>query len=68
MITENRLEASNKKLKPRYAHCCTPGEIINTDWKFDANYKVAYCVAKKDPDTRTVLISAADMKKCFAVE
>jgi len=60
MISEDRLEASNKKLKKRYAHCCTPGEVLHTDWKFDANYKVSYCTGKKDPDVKTIALTAKD--------
>lgn len=62
MISEDRLEASNKKLKRRYAHCCKPGEVLGTDWKFDANYKVSYCVAKKDPDVKTMVLTAKDFE------
>ena len=65
MISEDRLEATNKKLKKRYAHCCTPGEVLNTDWKFDANYKVSYCTAKKDPNVRTAVLTAKDLEGMF---
>lgn len=65
LISEDRLEASNKKLKPRYAHCLTPGEIRNTDWKFDANYKVSYCIAKKDADAKAVALTAKDFEGLF---
>ncbi len=59
-VSEDLLDAPGKKLKKRYVHCCTPGEVRNTDWKFDAAYKVSVCSMKKDPDFKIEALKAAD--------
>ena len=62
LVSEDRLEANNKKLKSRYVHCMEPGEVLGTDWKFDANYKISVCSMKKDADSVTRMLTAKDLK------
>lgn len=61
-VSEDLLDAPGKKLKKRYVHCCTPGEVRNTDWKFDASYKVSVCSMKKDPDFKITALKASDFE------
>ena len=64
-VNEDELDAPGKKLKKRYVHCCTPGEIRNTDWKFDASYRVSVCSMKKDSDFKIEALSAEKFATLF---
>ena len=62
MVSEDRLVTEEgAKLKKRYVHVYRSEEIKNSDWKFGAGYRLAVCSAKKDEDSRAVIINAADI-------
>ena len=61
-VSEDKVESNTIKTKKRYAHCSKPGEIKNTDWKFDMNYKISVCSMHKDKDTKIAELKAEDFK------
>lgn len=64
-VEEDKIESKTVKTKKRYAHCSKPGEVKNTDWHFDANYKISVCSMYKDKDTSIENLSAEAFKNLF---
>ena len=57
MVSEERLVTDEgAKLKKRYVHVYRSEEIKNSDWKFGAGYRMAVCSAKKDEDSKAIII------------
>lgn len=59
MINEDTIVTDGReKLKKRYVHVYKSEEIKNTDWKFEAGYRMAVCSMKKDPDSKAEVVNA----------
>lgn len=60
MVDEEQLVTEEKGLEKRYVHVYRSNEVKNSDWHFDAGYRMAICTKKKDPDVQVEILYAAD--------
>ena len=77
MVNEDKLKINDKEItnnKPRhkssdntyllekkYVHVFQPGEVRGTEWKFDANYRLAVCTNEPDKELYAKELTAEDI-------